>query len=159
MRELKGWHVLVIMLVFFGVTIGVNTIFVSYALSTFAGEDVTQPYQKGLEYNRKLDAQAAQAALGWNATIAARREKDGQAIITLRLLNGEQKPLSGLDVEAVLRYPVNAHFDQSVKFQSLGNGDYEARISHLMRGQWDVIASTRSTEKVPFTATRRVLLP
>ena len=159
MRELKGWHVLVIMLVFFGVTIGVNSIFVSYALSTFAGEDVKQPYLKGLEYNRKLDAQAAQAALGWSATIEAHREASGQAIVRLRLLNADQQPLSGLDVEAMLRHPVNAHLDRTVKLQSLGDGAYEARVNDLMRGQWDVIANTQSTEKAAFAAKRRVLLP
>lgn len=159
MRELKGWHVLVIMLVFFGVTIGVNSVFVSYALSTFAGEDVKQPYLKGLEYNRKLDAQAAQDALGWSATIEAHREASGQAIVRLRLLNADQQPLSGLDVEAMLRHPVNAHLDRTVKLQSLGDGAYEARVNDLMRGQWDVIANTQSTEKVAFAAKRRVLLP
>lgn len=159
MRELKGWHVLVMILAFFGVTIGVNTIFVSYALSTFAGEDVKQPYQKGLEYNQKLAGKAAQAALGWQATIAARREKNGESVFVLRLVNAEDKPLSALDVDLQLRHPANAYLDRSLKLQALGDGVYEARLADLKRGQWDVVALTRSTENVAFQATRRVVLP
>jgi|JI10StandDraft_1071094.scaffolds.fasta_scaffold132035_2 nitrogen fixation protein FixH len=159
MRELKGWHVLVMILAFFGVTIGVNTIFVSYALSTFAGEDVKQPYQKGLEYNDKLASRQAQAALGWQATIAARREKNGESVFVVRLVNAENQPLSALDVDLQLRHPANAYLDRSLKLMPLGDGVYEARVAGLKRGQWDVMASTQSSEKVAFQATRRVVLP
>ena len=159
MRELKGWHVLVMMLAFFGVTIGVNTIFVSYALSTFAGEDVKQPYQKGLEYNDKLASKQAQAALGWQATIAARREKNGESVFVVRLVNAENQPLSALDVDLQLRHPANAYLDRSLKLMPLGDGVYEARVADLKRGQWDVMASTQSNENVAFQATRRVVLP
>ena len=159
MRELKGWHVLVMILAFFGVTIGVNTIFVSYALSTFAGEDVKQPYQKGLEYNKKLAGKEAQAALGWQATIAARREKNGESVFVLRLVNAENQPLSALDLNLLLRHPANAYLDRNLKLMPLGDGVYEARVADLKRGQWDVMASTHSSEKVAFQATRRVVLP
>jgi len=159
MRELKGWHVLVMILAFFGVTIGVNAIFVSYALSTFAGEDVKQPYQKGLEYNQNIAGKEAQAALGWQATIAARREKSGESVFVLRLVNAENQPLSALDVDLRLRHPANAYLDRSLKLMPLGDGVYEARVADLKRGQWDVMASTQSSEKVAFQATRRVVLP
>jgi len=159
MRELKGWHVLVMILAFFGVTIGVNTIFVSYALSTFAGEDVKQPYQKGLEYNQKLAGKEAQAALGWQATITARREKNGVSVFVMRLVNADDQPLSALDVDLQLRHPANAHLDRSLKLSPLGDGVYEARVADLKRGQWDVVAATHSTDNVAFQAMRRVVLP
>jgi nitrogen fixation protein FixH len=41
----------------------------------------------------------------------------------------------------------------------LADGVYEARVADLKRGQWDVMASTQSSEKVAFQATRRVVLP
>ena len=46
MRELKGVHVLALILGFSGVTIGVNVVFITYAYSTFTGEDVP----RGLEF-------------------------------------------------------------------------------------------------------------
>lgn len=159
MRELKGWHVLMMMLGFFGVIIGVNTVFVTYALSTFAGEDEKQPYLKGLAYNRALDARAAQAALGWSAEIDARRAEGGATIIRVRLATSEAKPLVALDVTARLRHPVNSYLDRTVKLTASGDGAYEARVPGLVRGQWDVVAETQSSEGTGFTATRRVLLP
>ncbi|NOT42841.1 MAG: hypothetical protein HOP13_20365, partial [Alphaproteobacteria bacterium] len=79
-KELKGEHVLVMTLAFFGVTVAVNVMFTIYAIGTFSGEDVSKPYVRGLAYNRTLEARAAQTALGWRATIEAVREKGGAAI-------------------------------------------------------------------------------
>lgn len=159
MRELKGWHVLAIMLGFFGVIIGVNTVFVTYALSTFAGEDEKQPYLKGLAYNRTLDARAAQVALGWSAEIGAMRADGGETLIRVRLETDDAKPVGALDVTARLRHPVNSHLDRTVKLTATLDGVYEARVPGLVRGQWDVVAQTQSSKGTGFTATRRVILP
>ena len=159
MRELKGWHVLVMILAFFGVTIGVNTIFVSYALSTFSGEDVKQPYLKGLGYNRTLAQREAQAALGWSASIAARRASDGAAVVHVEITTGERTRLDTLDVTATLRHPVDARLDREVVLHPTPEGGYEARLPGLARGQWDVIARTRSPDNVTFEALRRVVVP
>lgn len=159
MRELKGWHVLVIILAFFGVTIGVNTIFVSYALSTFSGEDVKQPYLKGLGYNRTLAQREAQAALGWSASIGARRATDGAGIVHVDITTGARMPVDALDVTATLRHPVDARLDREVVLRPMPGGGYEARVPGLARGQWDVVARTRSTDNTVFEATRRVVVP
>jgi nitrogen fixation protein FixH len=159
MRELKGWHVLVMILAFFGITIGVNFVFVSYALSTFSGEDVSQPYLKGLAYNRSLDAKAAQAALGWQAEIEATRLAAGDAVIRVRVVDGDAMPLGALDVAAHLRHPVNSYLDRKIGLSATSEGHYEARVAGLPRGQWDVVAQTQATDGTDFSATRRVLLP
>ena len=39
-RPLRGWHVLVMILLFFGVTIGVNATFITLAVRTHPGETV-----------------------------------------------------------------------------------------------------------------------
>ncbi len=159
MRELKGWHVLFMMLAFFGVTIGVNTVFVSYALSTFSGEDEKQPYLKGLAYNQTLAAKAAQSALGWQTEIDATRVAGGDAVIRVRIANRDAQPLTGLTVAARLRHPVNSHLDRDVTLAATEDGGYEARVPALARGQWDIVARTQSTDGTDFSATRRVLLP
>jgi nitrogen fixation protein FixH len=159
MRELKGWHVLVIILAFFGITIGVNFVFVSYALSTFSGEDETQPYLKGLAYNRTLEAKAAQAALGWQAEIEATRLAGGDAVIRVRVVDQDAQPLNALDIAAQLRHPVNSYLDRRISLSATGEGHYEARVAGLPRGQWDVVAQTQATDGTGFSATRRVLLP
>lgn len=159
MRELKGWHVLVIVLAFFGVTIGVNFVFVSYALSTFSGEDETQPYLKGLAYNQTLDARAAQAALGWRAEIGAQRLAGGETLVGVRVTSRNGEALSALDMSARLRHPVNSRLDREVKLLARGDGRYDARIDGLPRGQWDIVAVAKTDHGAGFSAMRRVMLP
>ena len=44
--ELKGAHVLTALLMFFGVTIGVNIVFATFAIRSYPGEDRQIPYQQ-----------------------------------------------------------------------------------------------------------------
>lgn len=160
MREFKAWHALVILLGFFGVTIGVNTVFVTYALSTFAGEDISQPYLKGLDYNKKLAAVQAQSQLGWTATMTAEREAATKAVvIDVVMLDGAKQPLPALALTVLLRHPMNAHLDREVKFEDLGAGRYRARVDKLKPGAWDIVAKTDGDKSTPFEASRRFMLP
>lgn len=158
-RELKGWHVLVMLLAFFGVTIGVNSIFVSYALSTFAGEDVDQPYMKGLDYNKTIAAHLAQQKLGWTATLAASRDGTKAVSIELRVEDRGKLAVNGLDVGVTMRHPTNAHLDRDVKLLPKGDGLYQATLANVMPGQWDVIAEGALNGQPSFEAKRRILLP
>ncbi|MEQ1755404.1 MAG: FixH family protein [Micropepsaceae bacterium] len=158
-REVKGWHVLVMLLVFFGITIGVNSVFVSYALSTFAGEDVEQPYMKGLEYNKTIAARVAQQKLGWTATLAAGRNDAKEVAVELHVEGHDKLAVNGLDVTVMLRHPTNAHFDREVKLDPQGNGVYRATLTHVLPGQWDVIADARMNGQLSFEAKRRIVLP
>ena len=67
LNPLKGWHVLVMILIFFGITIGVNATFITMALRTHPGEDVPRSYMQGLEYNETLENRRIQSELGWTA--------------------------------------------------------------------------------------------
>ena len=155
--ELKGGHVLAILLGFFGVTIAVNAALAMYAIETFSGEDVSKPYLKGLEYNKTLAAHAAQTALGWSAEIEVERNVP-DAIVTVRVFGRERAPKNGLAVTAELRRPTNAHLDRSVALEAAGDGVYRAKAKDLAAGQWDVIARTSSEDGTAFEAVRRVVL-
>ena len=155
-HELKGWHVLVIMLAFFGVTIAVNVAFTVYAVGTFSGEDVSKPYLRGLEYNRTLEARAAQSALGWSATIDAVRGDDG-ATVSAHIADRDGQAKSALTVEALLRRPTDARLDRTIELASVGEGNYRAVAAGLPSGAWDVVVRATYRETV-FEATRRVVL-
>ena len=53
---ITGRHVLIGMLVFFGVILGVNGMFLYSALSTYTGVVSDEPYRKGLNYNERIEA-------------------------------------------------------------------------------------------------------
>jgi nitrogen fixation protein FixH len=158
-RELKGWHVLVMMLAFFGVTIGVNTIFVYDALSTFSGEDVDQPYMKGLAWNKTLAARQAQAKQGWSATLSAVRQPDKAVALAFDVVDRNRNPVDGLTVSVMLRSPVNANFDREIKLSPTGRGHYGTQVSGVRAGQWDLIAEVVPVGNAGFEAQRRIVIP
>jgi nitrogen fixation protein FixH len=156
--ELKGWHVLAMLLAFFGITIAVNVVFTTYALSTFSGEDVSKPYVRGLEYNNTLAARAAQAKLKWTASIEMVRADSSGADVTVVVTGGNGEPLSALELSAKLRRPTDARLDRDLTLSAIGEGRYRARVDDLAAGQWDVIARVGAAEAPLFEAERRVLL-
>lgn len=155
--ELKGWHVLAMLLAFFGVTIAVNVVFTTYALSTFSGEDVSKPYLRGLEYNKTLAARAAQAELGWSAAIDVERDGEG-AMVTIMIADRDGAALGSLNVTATLRRPTDAHLDHTITLAAIGAGRYRGQIDEVAAGQWDVIAKAGEGDASVFEASRRVLL-
>ena len=66
---IQGRHVLVLLLGFFAVVASANAVMIYGALSTFGGLDTPDAYRKGLAYNQRIDAAAAQAQLGWQESL------------------------------------------------------------------------------------------
>jgi|KBSSwiStaDraftv2_1062776.scaffolds.fasta_scaffold387537_2 nitrogen fixation protein FixH len=159
MRELKGWHVLVTMLAFFGVTIAVNVAMATYAITTFSGEDTASPYMKGLAYNQTIAARATQQHLGWSATIDARRQPKQEAVVEVTVRDHDGKAQNGLTLSLTLRRPIDAHLDRTVTMTAAGDGTYLANLGALARGQWDLVATGTSADGTTFEAERRVVLP
>lgn len=154
--ELKGFHVLIVLLAFFGITIGVNVALTAYAISSFSGEDVSKPYQQGLEYNKALAARAAQSNLGWTALIDVQRvgKRGGAIVVTIK--GKDHGARAGLTVEVMLRRPTDASLDRTVALQANGEGKYSGTVDGLAAGQWDVIARTSAEDGTPFEARRRI---
>jgi nitrogen fixation protein FixH len=155
--ELKGRHVLTALLGFFGVMLAVNAALVTYALNTFSGEDVPNPYMQGLAYNQTLSAHSAQAKLGWHSTLTVERDASG-ALVVIVLRDSEGNPQDKLAVSVILRRPTNAALDRTITLAASGDGSYSARVADLAIGQWDVIARTIAADGTPFEATRRIVL-
>lgn len=154
--ELKGWHVLALLLAFFGITIAVNVMLSVYAIDTFSGEDVSKPYVAGLNYNRTLEARAAQNELGWTATVGAKLDR-GTATVSVHIAGRDGVPKNKLVVDAVLRRPTDANLDQKVTLASTGNGVYEAAVAGIVPGAWDVVVHAQE-DGAAFEAERRVVL-
>jgi nitrogen fixation protein FixH len=159
MTELKGWHVLVAMLAFFGITVAVNVAMATYAITTFSGEDTSAPYMKGLAFNKTIAVQEAQARLGWSASIEADRSANGDTVIAVVVRDRDANAKTGLTIEVTLRRPIDAYQDRTVAMTAAGDGRYTATIGALVAGQWDVIATAKADDGTPFQVTRRVVLP
>ncbi|MEM7728572.1 MAG: FixH family protein [Pseudomonadota bacterium] len=132
-RELTGRHVLIMLLIFFGLIIGSSIWFTTLAVTSFRGEDVEKSYRQGLDYNHTLAEREAQAALGWAASVNTVGTPDDRMLV-VRLDAGDRK-LFGLEVTGKLRHPVDTDLDRNLAFQPGPDGTLRADLSGLI-GQW-----------------------
>jgi nitrogen fixation protein FixH len=139
--RLKGKHILIILLGFFGVVAAVNIAFIYLALSTGPGEERGASYEAGLRYNSTLAEERSQGALKWRH----------QALVTegsrlrLAITNADGAPVAGLAVSGMVGRPASNNADASLVFKEADAGVYEADIASLGAGSW-VLAFT--AEKV-----------
>ncbi len=150
---LTGWHVLAILVVFFGATFAVDAVMVADAYHTFSGEVATSPYEEGLAYDSQLDQQRAQAALGWRMTIGLA----GPAI-RLSAVDRQGRPLAGLRLVARLERPATEEGRRPVAFKEVAPGVYEAATGALS-GAWDIRVSAVDAGRRRFDAERRLIAP
>lgn len=135
MNPVRGWHVLVIFLAFFGVIVAVNVVFVSAAVRTHPGEDVPRSYYQGVNYNDTLDRRRTQEELGWSARINVAGET-----LLIEVLDGDGEPVNGLSLAGMLAHPTSTRSDCPLDFQPAGAGRYNADLACADRGEWQLRA-------------------
>lgn len=153
-REFRvtGRHVLVGLLGFFGLVIGVDVVFTVLAVRSDPGATSLTAYEDGLAYNATLETRAAQAALGWRATV----EQGAPGVVTVRLTDAEGAPLDGLAVKAALRRPATAAGARTLAFRPVAPGAYRAETT-VEVGAWDLDLSARDPSGRSFQAERRLV--
>ena len=132
---LKGWHVLVTLLVFFGVMFAVNGLFLYYALDTFSGIDTKDAYRKGIAYNQTLEEGRRYDRLGWQSKLIAKG-----ANLELTLTSEDGTPVRGKKITGKVGRPSTDKFDHPVTFTDKGDGIYVADNVNLAAGGWIVSA-------------------
>lgn len=154
-EKLKGWHVLMIMLGFFGVVFAVNGVFLYNAITSFPGEDVKKSYVQGLNYNQTLAARAAQIDMGWSAAAGIEGEE-----VVFQLTDAKAQPVSGRVVIAELRRRASANHDQTLALTALSEGEYTASVGKLDKGEWELrfTVMEKDAETVAFTANKTLIL-
>lgn len=154
-KELKGWHVLLIMLGFFGVMFAVNGVFLYHAITSFPGEDVKKSYVQGLNYNDTLASRAAQAELGWTAEAGLQDET-----LIFRLWDAEGAALSNYTVIGELRRTATRDGDQAIIYTSQADGEYIADAGALAPGQWALRINVLdpAAETVLFNVTKTIFV-
>ena len=141
---LRGGHVLTMLLAAFGVVLAVNAIFVTYALGTWSGLSVEQPYDRGIRYNQVLKIDQAELALGWSVHASY----DGRRI-EATITDRSGAPVDGATVTARLERPTNEGMDQELSLTPAGSGRYDGHAAVPLAGQWDLrIAANRGSDRV-----------
>ena len=152
--RLTGWHVLAGFLVFFGITIAVDTYMMVSAYRSFPGEVATSPYEDGLAYDSTLDQQKAQAALGWRMSIGLYPG----GVVRITAVDRLGAPVRLPRIVARLERPATEQGRRDIRFLSLSPGVYEAEVGAIS-GVWDVKLSVYDARGRRFDAERRVTAP
>lgn len=144
-RELKGRHVLFMLIAFFGVVFGVNGVFLTRALQTHTGVVSVEPYVKGLKYNDRIAAGERQAKLGWQETLSI--GMDGG--IALAMTDDGGRPVRGLKFTGSIGRPSTSSGDRAVTLVETDPGRYVARTAALDEGTWVVGFEAISSDHGP----------
>ena len=143
--EVRGWHVLAMLLAFFGAIIAVNVGFAIVAVRSFPGEDVRRSYLQGLRYNDTLAERRAQAALGWRAS-ATLKERARLVLVEVSLTARDGRPLTALTLNGALQRPTDARLDRELAFEQKAPGHYVARVDDLPPGAWRLRARAEDAQ-------------
>lgn len=149
--RITGWHVLFGLVLFFGIVIAVDAVFMVKAYRSFSGEVASNPYEAGLAFNKTLAQRRREAVLGWSAGVET--PAGGKSVVVV-LKDRDGKHLDGLSVTGVLERPATETGRQTLNFKPLGQGRYEARAR--LDGAWDLRGAARNARDMIEIETRLV---
>lgn len=156
--ELTGRHVLYMVLGFFGAVFAANAIFIYFALSTFSGLDVENPYEKGRAYNAEIAAARAQAERGWTVDVTHGRTPGGGLKLKVAPKDKSGAIVTGLAFSATLKRPTQASADQTAMLRETEAGVYVGALNVPLKGQWLLeLVAYRDRERV-YLSRNRILL-
>ncbi|MDO8899921.1 MAG: FixH family protein [Phenylobacterium sp.] len=151
--RIRGWHVLVAMILFFGIITAVNAVFITAALRTYPGEVSVTPYEDGLAFNAKLARQADQAKLGWRASAGAEAEA-----VAVRIIDDQGAAVRDLSLSGKLQRPATGAGALTPRFRETEPGLYVARLGGVT-GVWDLTFQAQDAEGRQFEGERRLTWP
>lgn len=131
-KELKGGHVLAMIIAFFGVIIGVNLVMAYFANSTWSGLVVENGYVASQEFDKNLAKARAQEALGWDVGFAFDKNS-----VKVTFADAKGAKIDTLNLTGKLQRTVTDKEDQVLTFAWLGSGLYSAP-ARLAPGLWEV---------------------
>ena len=122
----------------FGVVLGANAIMVYVAATTWTGIAVNRSYDKGLHYNRNLEAAARMEALGWQAAIETELTARRAGTVRVAMTEQDGDPLYRADVVVEFERPTHEGYDFVVPLEAVGSGLYSAAFAAPLDGLWDM---------------------
>jgi nitrogen fixation protein FixH len=143
--RLQGWHVLAILLGFFGVVGGVNAVMLRMALTTMPGLDARNGYDESQRYNRRITDAEAMDARGLKVSAELGRAGTG-AELQIGVQARDGAPLAGAHVSARLEHPAIRSRDLTLELIEYAPGRYAARVDDIAAGGWTMVILVR--EKV-----------
>jgi len=127
--QFTGWHMLALMIAFFGVIISVNVFMAISATRTWTGLVVENSYVASQEFNEKLANARAQEAAGWQGGLDYK-----SGVLTFTLIEGA-KPLEPVEVIVSVARPIGTEGEQRLTLTRNPSGAYTTPLT-LEDGVW-----------------------
>jgi nitrogen fixation protein FixH len=127
----------------FAVVFAVNGTMIYFAVRSTPALVTEKPFERGKAYNAELDAAAAQARLGWSATVALEQHAAPRSELIILITDRGGAPVEGLAVAARLTRPVGHAAPLDVAFVEIAPGRYVAMVVVPVPGQWQLTLLAR----------------
>lgn len=128
--EFTGWHMLALMLLFFGVIISVNVTMAVMAGRTWTGLVVKNSYVESQKFNGYLAAAKAQDARGWRTKL---NYNDG--VVVFKVFDRDGRPVTLEQASLFVGRPAFEKADRTMVLTPTEPGRYIAAIE-LASGTW-----------------------
>jgi nitrogen fixation protein FixH len=149
---LTGWHMLGIMVLFFGTIITVNLIMAWNASNSWSGLVVQNTYVASQQFNGKVAQAKAHAASGIEGSLVIEAGR-----VAYRVVNARGVPVAANEVAATFKRPVDERKDFTVMLKPAGQGLFVA-ARDVPVGQWIVDISTKHDGAKVFHQTLRTIV-
>lgn len=147
-----GWHMLGIMVAFFGVIIAVNVTMAYLAIHSWSGLVVANSYVASQEFNEKAETGKEQAALNWQSTPAY-----AGGVFTWRLTYRDGKPVALTGGTVEFKRPVGDVHDTRAALAVREAGVLAATID-LADGAWVMEINADAGLEDPYRHIIRILI-
>lgn len=150
-KEFTGRHMLIIMILFFGVIIAVNFTMATLAHTSWSGLVVKNSYVASQQFNEKVTAARTQDALGWTPVLNFKPN-----LISFQMLGKSGEVILLEQVKMVLRHPVGEHSDLRLSLIRQADGSFSSSEA-ISDGVW-IVETTAQTNQHPDHFTTRKLV-
>lgn len=144
-----GWHMLGVMLLFFGTIISVNMVMAWNAVSSWSGLVVPNTYVASQQFNGKAEAAKARAASGIKGALFVDHDT-----VRYEISHRDTGPVETDTVIAHFRRPVGERQDFDMELQPVSTGVFSARHD-MPSGHWIVeVIATKAGRIIVHEGTR-----
>lgn len=124
-----GRTVLISFILFFGLIIAVNSVFIYYALDSHPGIITENPYEKGLKFDETLNKAKNQPKIENSVNYE-------NGVLAWILKDTDGSPIDKANVTVKMLRPVEDGHDKVFTLEHVGNGRYEAKLDLQYKGSW-----------------------
>ncbi|WP_378946446.1 FixH family protein [Mesorhizobium sp. ANAO-SY3R2] len=151
-KQFTGWHMLAIMVAFFGTIITVNLVMATFANTSWTGLVVQNSYVASQQFNEKVAESRAQAALGWHDTLTV---ANGE--IRYDLSDASGSPITAEGVTVQFRRPAYEAEDWQTTLAREADGVFSAKAD-VRDGIWIVNTEAKLANGQVYQQARRIVV-